>query len=343
MCNEELKKLIRKIPKAECHRHVEGGIPWHLVPIFAERNGIKMPFSDMEGALKYKDDVLAPRNPNPLNTFLDMLRVISQVLVTKEDYRDLMLSIAEECVAQNIIYQELMFVYSFSEDRGIPLDTVLGGYREGIRQAKEKWGIEIFLIANIDKSIRPLRSLHFVEQLKYHRDIVVGIGADCEPLENPNIIHVEAFQKAKKYGFLRTCHSGEIEEADDMWNAIRNYQVQRFDHGVKALNDPKLIEYLRDNDIMLTLCPTSNIMIGIFDNLKQFPAKTFMEAGVPITINCDNPPWLDVNLSDELEHIVSANDLSEEEVIQIIKNAFKYSAKGENLLHRVEEYLENNT
>ncbi|RLD34177.1 MAG: adenosine deaminase [Bacteroidetes bacterium] len=341
MISEQLQKIIREIPKAELHLHIEGSIPWKLVPQFIERNKLDMPFSDMEGALSYREKYLLSRSSDRLSTFIDMMRVLSQVLVTKEDYRDTLVEIARESSEQNIVYQELMFVYSFSEDRGIPLETVIEGYREGIKIAKGKYGIEIFLIANIDNSIRPLRSLNFVKQLEKYRDVVVAIGVDSEAIAYPNFIHEQAFTKAKELGLYKTCHAGEFVGAISIWEALKYYKTDRIDHGVRAIEDEKLLSYLGKHKIPLTVCPSSNIDSQIFSSYEDIPIRKFLDAEIPITLNSDNPPWLGLNLIDEILRIVDAHALSERETIDIIKSGFKYSVKGQKHLEKVDVYLNN--
>ncbi|RKX85684.1 MAG: adenosine deaminase [Spirochaetes bacterium] len=341
MISERLQKIIRGIPKAELHLHIEGSIPWKLVPVFIERNKLDMPFSDMKGALSYRKKYLISRSSDRLSTFIDMIRVLSQVLVTKEDYRDTLLGIARESSKQNIVYQELMFVYSFSEDRGISLETVVEGYREGIRIAKEIYGIEIVLIANIDNSIRPLRSLKFVKKLEEYKDVVVAIGVDSEAIGFPNYIHEKAFELAKEIGLYTTCHAGEFVGAESVWEAIKYYKIDRIDHGVRAIEDERLLSYLGEHQIPLTLCPSSNIDSRIFSSYGDIPIRKFLDENIPITINSDNPPWLGMNLIDEFSRIVEAHSLSEMETINIIKDGFKYSVRGQKSIELVDEYLNN--
>jgi adenosine deaminase len=202
MISEKIEKLIKDIPKAENHVHLEGSIPGELAIKIANRNGIDYPFSTGDEINEYIRE-----NVVDLDTFMEADRLIISALHKEEDFADLVLELAKNAKKQNIIYLELMTSPTLSEDRGIPLEVIINGYDKGRRKAKELYDVEIEFIANIDRTISSERSLRFVEELEKYKSKIAAIGLDCEEQGHAGNKHQAAFELAGELGFYRTAHA----------------------------------------------------------------------------------------------------------------------------------------
>lgn len=337
MITKELEQLIREIPKAENHLHLEGSIPCDLALKLSKKNEIPLPFNTVDEILHHMKTKVVD-----LETFMATDRLLCSVLINESDYRDLVLALAKDAKEQNVIYLELMTSYALSEDRGISLETVMNGYQAGKEAAKDQYGVHIEFISNIDRTISSERSYQFVKKLEKYKDIVNAIGLDCEEIGHAGNKHKDAYQLAKKMGFYRTAHAGEELGPENVWAAINDYEVNRLDHGVSSIKDEKLLDYLVENKMLLTLCPKSNVFCRMYPSLEEHPVKKLIDRGIICSLNSDDPPYFG-NLVEEYIDNANTHNLDKDTVLILMRNAFEYSINGAQFLPIFDKWVKDNT
>jgi adenosine deaminase len=337
LVDESLQELIRGLPKAEQHVHIDSIWPEFLMRL-GERNRVDLPFDDLEAAER-----AYWTRYDTLEEFLDFWVFTMQVLQTEEDYADLIIEAARDAQEQNIIYREGMFTYAGAhESRGIPLEVVMSGFAAGLAEVNKNYDVDLYLIAEIDRTIDPSRSVEFVQALEKYRDQVpiIAIGLDMQEEGYPGSRHVEAFQLAKQLGYYTTAHCGETG-AEDIWTSVNSLPLDRLDHGVLCVEDDALVQEIVDRGLPMTVCPQSNVVIAQFPTMESHPTHEMMKRGLNISINSDDPPFLHgSNLIDNYLEIARAFDLTAAEIIGLVRNGFASSFKGADQLGRVDIWLE---
>ncbi|HHW94166.1 MAG TPA: adenosine deaminase [Clostridiaceae bacterium] len=335
MLDERMKTLIREMPKGENHIHIEGSIPAKTALRLAKKNGITLPFTTEEGMTEY-----IKKNVVDLNSFMVCDRMINSVCIDEEDYYQVLYDLGKQAYDQNIIYQELHLDYPLNEVRGIPLDVVINGYEAGRKAVMRDFGVEIVFIAGIDRSLSSEQCVAFVRALEPYLDIIDGIGMDCEEKGNPCIKHVDSYRLAGEMGLFRTAHAGEDDGAYNIWDALLELGCQRIDHGLRAIDDPKLMDYLAENKILLAMCTRSNAFATHLTSLADHPIKRMMEHGIVCSISSDDPPYVG-DLIQEYESVVEEIGFTEKDVIEVARNSLEYSIKGQHLLPRFDTWVAN--
>ncbi len=271
-------------------------------------------------------------------------RMFNSVCLTEQDYEEVIYDLAVDAKEQNILYQEYFLDYPLNEERGIPLEVVMEGYRRGQRRAKEELGVEIVYIAGIDRTLPPEQCARFITNMKDYLDMVDGVGMDCEEIGHPCADFVESYRIGEKLGLFLTTHAGEdhgMPNGDkEIWDAINVLHCTRIDHGLQAAKDEKLMEYLAENKILLTICPSGNVGSHNAPGYFEHQIRTFIEKGIPCSLNSDDPPYSG-DLIQQYARALSRIGLEEDELIEVARNAFAYSIKGQKYLPVFDAWVEN--
>jgi adenosine deaminase len=316
MLTPELKAFIQRIPKAELHCHLEGSIQPATLLKLAAHHEISLPFEDEEGAKKFYEF-------ENLNQFIDISSITCSTLQTAEDFKTITVELGADAARQNIPYREVFFTYDIHERRSIPWETVIEGIAAGRTESKERYGVEMWFIADMDRTSEPEASLRMVELAHNSRDHagIIGVGMDSKEAGNPANRHQVAFDRAKELGFRLVAHAGEDAGSESVWDAL-NMGVERIDHGVRSIEDDKLLERLVEIQIPLTVCPVSNIALKVFPNMAAHPIKRLMDAGVFVTVNSDDPPMFHADVVDNYMQVADVFNLTADDVEKLARNSF---------------------
>lgn len=334
MLDERMKRLVREMPKGENHIHIEGSIPAATALRLGKRNNVALPFDTEQGMADY-----IAANVKDLNSFMACDRLINSVCLNEQDYYEVVYDLGKDAHDQNIIYQELHLDYPLNEIRGIPMDVVMKGYDAGCGAVKKDFGVEIVFIAGLDRSLPPEQCLQFVKNLEPYLYMVDAIGMDCEEQGYPCILHKESYALAEKMGLFLTAHAGEDDGAQNIWDAINELHCTRVDHGVRAINDDKLVEELAARKILLAMCVRSNMMTRLFPSYPEHSIKALSARGVPCSISSDDPPYVG-NLIAEYDTVAGEVGFDEDGMIALARNSLAYSIKGKHLLPRFDEWVQ---
>lgn len=335
MTSSSLQTLIREMPKAENHLHIEGSTTPRTAIKIAKRNKIALPFASEEEIRRHIE-----QNVVDLTTFLQCDRLFNSVCLHEEDFFDVVYDIGEDASKQNIVYQELHMDYPLNGARGVPLDVYMKGCESGRQAVKRDFGIEMVFIAAVDRTQSPEDCVSFVKSLEPYRYMIDGIGMDCDERGYPCRLHKKAFDLAGEMGLFKTAHAGEDDGCQNIWEALNDLGCQRIDHGVHAIDDPMLMRELADRQIMLAMCTRSNVMTGAVSKLSDHPIKSFMDAGMLCSVSSDDPPYIG-NLLWEYQGLVDELGFGKQEILTLARNAYLYSIKGHHLLSAFDAWVEN--
>ena len=328
--------LIKKLPKAELHLHIEGSLEPELMFELSRRNKIEIPYNSIE-------DVKKAYAFTNLQSFLDIYYAGANVLITKQDFYDLTYAYILKCVENNIIHTEIFFDPQSHTQRGISFETVINGIKEALNDAKEKFGITSHIIMCFLRHLSEDDAFKTLEEALPFKDYIIAVGLDSSELGNPPSKFEKVFKKAKDEGFKLVSHAGEEADISYIYGALDLLKVERIDHGVQSFKSKKLMNRLKDEQIPLTVCPNSNIELKVFENYKKHNIKELLDFGLNITVNSDDPAYFKGYLNQNFINLCENLDLSKEDIIKLVKNSFKSSFTSEELkleyLKKVDEVI----
>ena len=319
---EDIAKFIREVPKTELHLHIEGTLEPELMFDLAKRNGIKIPYSNV-------NEVKSAYNFSNLETFLNIYYEGSKVLINEQDFFDLTWSYAVKCREDNIVHTEIFFDPQAHLSRGIKFETVINGINKALLKANKEFGLTYKIIMCFLRHLDEKSAFKVLDQAIEHKDKIIAVGLDSSEKGNPPSKFKNVFKKAIKEGFLTVAHAGEEGPPEYIWEAINLLEVKRIDHGVQCLKDEKLTKELIKKKIPLTVCPLSNIKLCVFKNLKEHNLKDMLNAGLMVMVNSDDPAYFGGYVNDNLVESQAALNLSKNELKTLIINSFKSSFLSE--------------
>ena len=290
----EIKTFIQKMPKAELHVHLEGSTQPETLLQLAKKYKVSLPADDIKGLrewFKFRG----------FNHFLKVYFAIANCLRDAEDIELITCEFLKNQAKQNIKYTELTFTpHNQFITNGLGFDQQMDAVERAKKWAKKEYNIDMGIIMDINRMISPEEGLLVVDwALSRFGEQVVALGLGGPEVGNPPQKFEKAFQKAKQAGMPCVLHAGETAGPKSIWDAIKVADTKRVGHGVRAVEDPKLVDYLSKKQIPLEVCLSSNVCIGVYPSIQKHSIKKLMENDVYITINSDDPPLFNTTLTDE--------------------------------------------
>jgi adenosine deaminase len=308
---------IERMPKTELHVHLEGAIQPRTLLQLAERNGVSLPAKDEIGLrdfYRYRD----------FDHFIEIYFTITSCLRTPDDYRLIAYQFGEECARQNIRYAEPTFsIETNIRLAGLPWQAILEGLNEGRRQAREDFGVEMRWIFDIVRNSPKTAETVLAIALSARDQGCVALGLGGSEADYPAAMFTETFARARTAGLPAVPHAGELAGPKSIWSAINDLNAVRLQHGVRAVEDPALVEHLREQGISLDICPTSNIKLAIYPDFASHPLRELWDAGLVITIGSDDPPMFSTSLTQEYHILEKHFSFSIAELEQISLNGLR--------------------
>lgn len=328
--------FIAGIPKAELHLHIEGTLEPELKFILAERNGVLLPYAsaaEMRSAYHFDD----------LPSFLAQYYEGMSVLLTEADFYDLAWAYLFKAASQNVVYAEIFFDPQAHTDRGIEFATVLDGITRAQEDAAWQLGLRSQLIMCFLRD-RPAESaMATLELALAHKEHIVGVGLDSDEKGNPPAKFAEVFARARAEGFHITAHCDVDQEnsLEHIWQCVRDIGVERLDHAVNCLEDPELVEAIKERGLGLTVCPISNSYVA--GSLKAQQVKSMLAQGMAVTVNSDDPAYFPGYMTENLTAVTEAAGLGPDDVAQLCRNSFNIAwlpeAERQRLVATLDAYL----
>lgn len=308
--------LIRRLPKTELHLHIEGTLEPELMFALAKRNGVALPYADV-------DALRAAYDFSDLQSFLDLYYAGADVLRTRQDFYDLTWAYLERAQADGIVHTEIFFDPQTHTGRGIPFDVAFGGIRQALDDARSRLGISSRLILSFLRHLSEEDGLATLEVALPHLAGIDGFGLDSSERGHPPSKFQRLFARCRSLGLPCVAHAGEEGPPAYVWEALDLLQVVRIDHGVRSLEDLGLVQRLAEARVPLTVCPLSNVRLKVYPQLAMHPLRQMLQAGLLATLNSDDPAYFGGYLQENFLACRAALDLSADEVVRLVRNGFE--------------------
>ena len=314
--NDELFQLARRMPKAELHLHIEGSLEPDMAFRLAERNGVKLPYPNVE-------TLRAAYAFNNLQEFLDVYYSGMSVLRTEEDFYDLTLAYLERAHRDNVVHVEMFFDPQAHLERGIPMDVQISGIRRALEHGKEQLGITFRLILSFLRHLSEEHAFNTLEMAAPFLTQVDGFGLDSSELGNPPEKFTRLFAECRRLGFKITAHAGEEGPPGYVHQALDLLSVDRIDHGNQSLEDAALVQRLAEEGKTLTLCPLSNLKLRVVKTMDQHPILTMLNQRLKATVNSDDPAYFGGYINDNFRALLEHLPVTRTHLYQLARNAFE--------------------
>ncbi len=295
--NEIIEQFIAAMPKVELHLHLEGSVRPTTLLELARKHAITLPATNEREVIDYFQF-------RDFSHFIEIYMAICECLRTPEDFARIVEELGERAAAQNIRYLEVHFnPEPHVRKRGISFTAMLDGMNRGRMAARHRFDVEMRWIADgvRDAESGPISVMITVDWLTglTVADGVVALGLGGDEIGHPPAQFAAAFAKARAAGLHTVAHAGETTGPETIWSSLRDLQVERIGHGVRAVDDPLLLAHLAEAGIPLEMCPTSNVRTRVVDQSTAHPFRRIDKAGVCVTLNTDDPALFGCTLTDE--------------------------------------------
>lgn len=318
MTKNELKQWVASLPKVELHLHIEGSLEPELMMALADKHQIALPYANIE-------EVKQAYNFEDLQSFLDLYYFGASVLKDEDDFYQLMWNYLLKCKEDNVVHVEIMFDPQTHTERGIGFDVFMQGFKRAMQQAEQEWGQSCLLIMSFLRHLTEQSAIQTLESAKPYLNDIIAVGLDSAELGNPPEKFTQVFKMAKELGLKRVAHAGEEGPADYVWGALKALDVHRIDHGVRSIEDPKLIEFLIQSQHPLTVCPLSNTKLKVFSHMQEHNVLQLLDLGLIATINADDPSYFGGYLNDNFFAIIDHLPIQKHQLHQLVINSFNAS------------------
>jgi adenosine deaminase len=312
MLTDELRNILKRMPKAELHIHIEGSLEPELIFALAQRNGVSLAYPSVQAlreAYAFTD----------LQSFLDIYYAGASVLLKEQDFYDMTAAYLARAEADNVRHAEIFFDPQTHTARGVPLEVVING----IWRACQDSPVSASLILCFLRHLSEEEAIATLEDAAPLRDKFIGVGLDSSEVGHPPEKFARVFDRARELGLHLVAHAGEEGPPDYIRNALDVLNVERVDHGVRCLEDPLLVERLVREQVPLTVCPLSNIKLRVFDVMGGHNLRRLLDAGLKATVNSDDPAYFGGYVNANYLAAFEALPLDASHAKQLARNSFE--------------------
>ncbi|MGB2711316.1 MAG: adenosine deaminase [Conexibacter sp.] len=280
-------------PKIELHVHLEGAVSPRALFAAAKRNGFALPVGSVEELADYM-------RFRDFEHFIAAWMATTRALRTERDYRELVLDYAARAQAQGAVYLEAIFSPADKASVGVDQQTVFEGFCDGVQEARETLGLEMRLTPDITRGVdRELARRTAELAVRYRERGVVALGLGGLEAQHPPEQYAEAFAIARAGGLGSVPHAGEVAGPASIRGALDALHADRIRHGVRAVEDPGLLRELADRQLVLDVCVLSNVCLSVVPSVEAHQLPQLLAAGVPCTVNTDDPTFFSCDLDAE--------------------------------------------
>lgn len=307
-----------RLPKAELHLHVEGTLEPGMVFAFAERNRVEVPWASVD-ALQRSYEFTG------LQSFLDLYYASMNVLRTERDFAELADAYFARAKLQGVVHAEIFFDPQAHTSRGVRFQTVVDGLWEALRESERRHGITAKLIMCFLRDMTAESAMETLEQALPYGERIVAVGLDSAEVGNPPSKFRRVFERALAEGWKTVAHAGEEGPPEYVWEALDLLKVSRVDHGVRSLEDDRLVARLRDEHVPLTVCPLSNMKLRVVETLREHPLLRMLGEGLVATVNSDDPAYFGGYVGENFAAVRDALALTPDALAGLARNSFNAS------------------
>ncbi|MGH8445648.1 MAG: adenosine deaminase [Solimonas sp.] len=310
--------LIRALPKAELHLHIEGSLEPEMVFGLAARHGVALAWDSVE-ALRAAYDF------RDLQSFLDLYYAGADVLRDEQDFYDMTYAYLRRAAADGVVHVEPFFDPQTHTARGIGFETFMPGLLRALADGEREFGISWRLILCFLRHLSADAAMRTLEAALPWREAIAAVGLDSSERDHPPARFAAVFERARALGWLGVAHAGEEGPPAYVREALDVLKVRRIDHGVRCIEDAALVARLAREQVPLTVCPLSNVRLRIFERAADHNLRTLLEHGLCVTVNSDDPAYFGGYVADNYRAMQQALDLSDAQIVQLARNSITAS------------------
>jgi adenosine deaminase len=330
-------EMLREIPKAELHIHIEGSLEPEMMFEIATRNGVRLRYGSVE-------EVREAYDFSDLQSFLDLYYEGTQVLLYERDFYDLTFAYLRKAASQGVRHTEIFFDPQAHTDRSVAFETAITGIRRALLDGERRLGVSSHLIMCFLRHLSAEEAMETLRRALPYKEWIVGVGLDSSEVGHPPEGFRAVFEEAARHGFRRVAHAGEEGPPQYVRQALDELGAERIDHGVRCVEDPGLVRRLRDEQVPLTVCPLSNVRLRVFPSIEDHPVRRMLGEGLRVTVNSDDPAYFGGYVAANYCAVRDGLGFSVEEFRAVAENSFRASFLGEsekqNLLEELDSYFE---
>lgn len=317
-----------QLPLVDLHRHLDGNIRPKTIWQLAQKNNIKLPADNFESFLPH---VQITDSEADLIAFLKKLDWGVGVLKSLDDVVRIGYENVEDAFNANIDYAELRFSpYYIAMTHNLPIEGVVEAIIEGVNKGKEKFSTKTNLIGILSRTFGVDHCQSELNALLAYKDNLVAVDLAGDEYNFPGSLFDNHFKQVKDAGLNVSVHAGEAAGPESVWHAIKTLGATRIGHGVACANDQQLMDYMRDHQISIESCLTSNYQTGTIQNLAVHPVKTFIANDLLVCLNTDDPAVENIELAGEYQLAREVLQLSDAQITQLQRNAIQMSFLSES-------------
>lgn len=322
----------------DLHAHLDGAITVEIARKLAEIQGTKLPTEDEE---ELKKLLQVPEDCQSLNDFLKCFALPGSLLLTKESIAEAVYLVLEDMRKDGVIYAELMFAPQLHTSQGLTQEEAVQAALEGLKRSKLPANLLLCIMRGEGNEKENEMTLHLAQNYLVEDGGVVGLNLAGAEALFPTENYVELFEKAREWKIPFSIHAGEAAGAESVRTAIA-MGASRIGHGVRAKEDPALLELIREREIPLEMCPTSNRQTKAVEDMADYPFMDYLQSGIKVTINTDDPAIEGTKLSEEFIYMEKKFGLTQEQERMILENAvdaaFTSQKRKESLREKFDNY-----
>ncbi len=308
-----MTSFLTEIPKVELHVHLEGAIPLEAFLALVRKYEGNREIASLEALqdrFRYRD----------FSHFIQTWIWKNGFLREYEDFTFIADKFAEKLGRQKIVYAEAFYSPGDFAARGLEPRQLTEAIHKGLRRHSHK--VTVNLVADLVRDHGPEKGARWLREINEVRDLgVIGIGIGGSEQQFPPGAYEEVYEQARNLGFKTSAHAGEAAGADSIWGALTTLGVDRVGHGTRATEDPALLEYMAANRVPVEMCPISNLRTGVIDSLASHPIRRFMELGIPVSVNTDDPEMFNTSLAGEFEALETHLGFTDRDVKTLLLDA----------------------
>jgi adenosine deaminase len=330
-----IEKFITQMVKVELHVHLEGSVRPQTLLKLAKRHHVDLPAHDIKSLRQWYTF-------RDFNHFIDIYRTISNCLRTAEDIELITREFLTGQAEQNIVYSEVTFTpHNQYITSGLGFHEQMDAVNRARAWGEKELGVRMGIIMDIPRNVSATAGdLIAGWAIERYGDGLIAFGLGGPEIGNPPEKFQTAFDRVRAAGIPCILHAGETEGPASIWGAIRVANSQRIGHGVRAVEDFALMDYLRDQQIPLEVCPTSNVCLKVFPSLAEHSLPQLLEHGLYVTINSDDPPMFNTTLTHEYITGQKTWNWSYETIKKLVLNAVNAALLGENEKKQIQRKIE---
>lgn len=311
--------LVSLLPKAEVHVHIEGTLEPELMFHLATRNGMILPFEDV-------DEARRAYRFTDLQSFLDIYYQGTAVLQTPDDFYQLMAAYLDRAVGDGVRRAEIFFDPQTHTARGVGFEVFMSGLREAMADARDR--IDAALIMCFLRHLSGEEAVDTLRRAEPYLEGVIAVGLDSSEKGRPPQLFEEAYRRARELGLRAVAHAGEEGPPEYVSDALDVLGAERIDHGVRSLDDPDLVARLAREQIPLTVCPLSNVALRVVDRLGNHPLPRMIDSGLLVCLNSDDPAYFGGYVGDNYRAVQAELGFSDDLMVELAGNSIQATFLG---------------